>query len=111
MSFGYAAAYAETGSGQWADTNGNFVPRPGTYIFEPQSWRAGPAPGVQLLTGIDGGLLAGQYRVPLRAQFFDTFGSLEINADGSACYRYPESIEPSDCWLAGKITTPKAPSA
>lgn len=63
-------AVVESGSGNWTTAgSGQFTPPTGSYDNDPQSWRAGSTPGINLVTGVNLTVLAGQYNVPLRTQF------------------------------------------
>lgn len=94
-------AVVESGSGNWTTAgSGQFTPPTGSYDNDPQSWRAGSTPGINLVTGVNLTVLAGQYNVPLRTQFFDLTANLAVAADGSACLQLGDS-----CTHRGRLTT------
>lgn len=104
LSFGRLNPAVVTGSGQWTGSTAQFEPVQGALTKQVQSWRVGPTPTARLVTGVTGGTLEGTYRVQVRNQFGDALDSLEIDADGTTCYRRPDDFDPAHCWLGGKVT-------
>jgi hypothetical protein len=95
-------------SGRWlidgAQVNGTFDAGSG-FAVRPQHWVPGSA-GMSLAKPVDAALLAGDWRIRIRDQFFFRTATLRVAADGSACIDVFE-LDAVDCDLRGTLRTPE----
>ncbi|MCB1610240.1 MAG: hypothetical protein R3F18_02020 [Lysobacterales bacterium] len=71
------------------------------------SWRAGAAPGNQLVAPVVLAQIQGRHDFTLRGQFFDFPAALLIGADGSLCIQAGYDGTPDSCRLRGRISAPE----
>lgn len=87
--------------------DGRFDAEGGSLNFTLDAGRGGSlslAPSTQqAVAPLSTGLLAGRWPVPMRGQFFDTAGELEIGTEGELCLRVGLLELEADCRLQGRL--------